>query len=215
MLLPSKLLATVLVWRWVLRLGGPGLVLLGIADNSVVPLTGSMDVLTLWLAAGHRNLWPYYAVMATLGAVLGGYITYSIGRKGGKEAIERRLNKEKAERVFKKFETFGFRTIVVTATLPPPFPLVPVLLAAGALQYRRKKFVGALATGRSVRYFVIAGLGSLYARQITGFFNRYYMHALLVLIGLAVLGGALGVLEYWRSRKKNGIRSDAITSRAA
>jgi hypothetical protein len=37
------------------RWGGWGLVLLGIADNSVVPLTGSMDVLTIWLAAHHRE----------------------------------------------------------------------------------------------------------------------------------------------------------------
>src|SRR5215471_9724944 len=30
---------------WLLRLGGLGLILLGIADNSVIPLPGSMDVL--------------------------------------------------------------------------------------------------------------------------------------------------------------------------
>ncbi len=70
-------------------MGGPGLVLLGIADNSVIPLTGSMDVLTIWLAARHREPWPYYALMATLGAVIVGYITYALARKGAKEAMER------------------------------------------------------------------------------------------------------------------------------
>src|SRR5690348_9027913 len=93
-------LFAVLLWPWLVRLGGPGLVLLGIADNSVVPLTGSMDVFTIWLAAAHRDLWPYYAVMATVGAVIGGYITYAIGRKGGKEAIEHRFKKQRAEKVF-------------------------------------------------------------------------------------------------------------------
>src|SRR5437773_8366576 len=48
-------------------------------------------------------LWPYYALMATAGAVLGGYITYSLGRKGGKEATERKLHKEKAQKVFSRF----------------------------------------------------------------------------------------------------------------
>lgn len=66
------------------RLGGPGLILLGIADNSLLPLTGSVDVLTIWLAAHHREPWAYYAMMATIGAVLGGYITYLIARKGEK-----------------------------------------------------------------------------------------------------------------------------------
>src|SRR5436190_11980859 len=182
-----------LIWPWLVRLGGPGLVVLGVADNSVIPLTGSMDVLTIWLAARHRELWPYYAVMATAGAVLGGYITYSLGRKGGKEAIERKLNKPKAEKVLARFSHWGFRTVAVGALLPPPFPLVPVLLAAGALQYSRKKFVAALTLGRSVRYFLVAGLGSLYAKQITSFFNRYYKPTALVLAGLAAIGSFFAI----------------------
>jgi membrane protein YqaA with SNARE-associated domain len=76
-----------------------------------------------------------------------------------------------------------------------------VLLAAGALQYPRRKFVGALATGRGVRYTVIAGMGSLYGRAIVHFFSRYYKPALLILIGLAALGGILTLAEYLRSRK--------------
>jgi membrane protein YqaA with SNARE-associated domain len=215
MLMPSKVLAALAVWRWIVRMGGPGLVLIGIADNSVVPLTGSMDVLTLWLAAGHRNLWPYYAVMATIGAVLGGYITYSLGRKGGKEAIERKLKKDKAEKLFKRFEKWGFASVAVGALLPPPFPLVPVLLAASALQYPPKKFIAALALGRSVRYFLVAGLGSLYARQITAFFSRYYLHAVLVLAGLAAIGSFLALSEYLRTRKKNGHPHGAAAPRAA
>ena len=215
MLLSSELLTAFLIWRWVVRMGGPGLVLIGIADNSVVPLTGSMDVLTLWLAAGHRNLWPYYAAMATVGAVLGGYITYSLGRKGGKDAIERKLKKDKSEKLFRRFEKWGFASVAVGALLPPPFPLVPVLLAAGALQYPPRKFITALALGRSVRYFLVAGLGSLYARQITAFFSRYYLHAALVLAGMAAIGGFFALGEYLRARKKNGQPHGAAAPRAA
>ncbi len=57
-----QLLLAVSTWVRLRRLGGVGLVLLGIADNSVIPLTGSMDVLTIWLAARHREPWPYYAL---------------------------------------------------------------------------------------------------------------------------------------------------------
>jgi len=215
--MPSFVLGYILlVWPWLVRLGGPGLVLLGIADNSIIPLTGSMDVLTLWLAAAHRNLWPYYAAMATAGAVLGGYITYSLGRKGGKQAIEKKLKKSKADKLFDRFDRWGFRTVAITAMLPPPFPLVPVLLTAGALQYSRKKFLAALALGRALRYSLIAGLGSLYARQITAFFNRYYKPAVLILVGLAVLGGIFALIEYLRSRRNDSPRRTAVSpSRAA
>src|ERR1700676_1740099 len=128
MILHFHPLLAVPLWRQLRRLGGVGLVLLGIADNSVIPLTGSMDVLTIWLAARHREPWPYYALMATIGAVLGGYITYSLARKGGKQAMERRLSKRRAARVYKRFERWGFGAIAVPALLPPPFPFVPFLL---------------------------------------------------------------------------------------
>src|SRR3954469_9488874 len=212
---PFVFSTVLLVWTWLVRLGGPGLVLLGVADNSIIPLTGSMDILTLWLAAAHRHLWPYYAGMATIGAVAGGYVTYALGRKGGKQAIERKLKKQRADKIFDHFERVGFRTVTVSAILPPPFPMVPVLLAAGALQYPKRKFVGALAFRRGVRYFLIAGIGSLYARPITAFFHRYYKDAVLILIGLAVLGGIFALREYLRSRRNNSPRQPAISSSRA
>jgi membrane protein YqaA with SNARE-associated domain len=78
-----------------------------------------------------------------------------------------------------------------------------VLLAAGALQYPKRKFVAALTLGRAVRYSLVAGLASLYAKQITRFFSRYYKLAVLVLVGLALIGGILSFLEYRRSRRSN------------
>jgi membrane protein YqaA with SNARE-associated domain len=187
-------------WVRLRRLGGWGLVLLGVADNSVVPLTGSMDVLTIWLAARHREPWIYYALMATIGAVLGGYITYSLARKGGKHAMERRLSKRKAAKVYKRFERWGFGAIAIPALLPPPFPFVPFLLAAGAMQYSRLKFLGALTFGRGIRYSVAAYLGALYGRHILRFFSRYDKLAVGILIGLAVVGGIVTLIQYLRYR---------------
>jgi membrane protein YqaA with SNARE-associated domain len=190
------------IWRWMIRAGGPGLVALGIADNSVVPLTGSTDVLTIWLAASQRSLWFYYAIMATIGAVLGGYITYALARKGGKEAIEHKFQQQKAAKIVRRFRRWGFWSVFTGAVMPPPFPLVPILLAAGAMQYPRRKFVGALAAGRGVRYSIVAGLGALYGDSIVAFLSRYSKVALLILVGLAVIGGIVTLFEYRRSRRK-------------
>jgi len=185
-------------WVRLRRLGGWGLVLLGVADNSVIPLTGSMDVLTIWLSARHREPWPYYALMATVGAVLGGYITYGLARKGGKQAMERRLSKRRAAKVYKRFERWGFSAIAIPAVLPPPFPFFPFLLAAGAMQYSRKKFLSALVLGRGVRYSIAAYLGVRYGNHIVRFFARYDKEAVGVLIGLAVVGGILTLIQYLR-----------------
>jgi membrane protein YqaA with SNARE-associated domain len=208
-------LLAISVWARLHRLGGWGLVLLGIADNSVLPLTGSVDVLTIWLAARHREPWPYYAAMATIGAVLGGYITYGLARKGGKHAMESRISKRQAAKVYKRFAQWGFGAIAIPAILPPPFPFVPFLVAAGAMQYSKKKFLGALALGRGVRYTIVAGLGFHYGRHITRFFSQYYKPALAVLIGLAVVGGILSLIQYLRYRSHAGNGSAAVSRRSA
>src|SRR3981189_3678231 len=202
-------LVAVTIWQRLRRLGGPGLVLLGIADNSVIPLTGSMDVLTIWLAARHREPWPYYALMATLGAVLGGYITYSLARKGGKRAMERKLSKRRSTKVYETFERWGFWAVAIPALLPPPFPFVPFLLAAGAMQYSRQKFLGALTLGRAVRYTIVAGLGSLYGNQIVRFFARYDKMAIGILVALACVGAALSIIQYYRWKRASGTPSSS------
>ena len=189
---------------WMVRMGGPGLIALGIADSSVIPLTGSMDVLTIWLAASRHGLWPYYALMATVGSTIGGYLTYSLASKGGKEALERKFSKKKTARVYKKFESWGFGAVAVPAMLPPPFPIVPFLLAAGALQYSKKKFLGALALGRGVRFTVVAALGAIYGKHIVSFFSRYYKPAVLTLVALAAIGGVISLIEYVKYRHKHG-----------
>src|SRR5438309_4999764 len=98
------MLAATSTMAWLRRLGGPGLSLLGIADNSVVPLPGSMGVFTIWLSARHRDLWPDYEAMATVGALIGGYTTYALARKGGKQALERQFPGQKAKRLYQRFE---------------------------------------------------------------------------------------------------------------
>src|SRR5437667_11334544 len=76
------MLAATSTMAWLRRLGGPGLILLGIADNSVVPLPGSMDVFTICLSARHRDLSPYYAAMANGGALIVDYCTSATARTG-------------------------------------------------------------------------------------------------------------------------------------
>ncbi len=186
---------------WLIHLGGPGLILLGLADNSVIPLPGSMDVLTILLAAHRPDIWFYYAIMATAGAVLGGYVTYHLAQKGGKEALERKFSKRTAENVSRNFERWGFGAVAIPALLPPPFPIVPFLVAAGAMQYPRKKFLAALTLGRGVRFTVFAFLGAHYGRHIVRFFAQYYKPVLAIVIVLAVLGGVVGLVKYFQVKK--------------
>ncbi len=197
-----RIFLLIIWWSWLERLGGVGLILLALADNSVVPLPGSMDALTVILSAHQKNWWPYYAVMATIGGLTGGYVTYALGRKGGKEALEKKLPKPKAERIYDLFNRHGFWSLFLPALLPPPVPFSPFLVAAGALQYSRRKFLIAVGVARIIRYTVLAYLGSRYSRQIFGFFHAYYQPILWTFIGLAVLGGIAVALYIWKRRRE-------------
>lgn len=202
-------------WKWIMSLGGPGLILLGLADNSVIPLPGSMDVLTIVLAGNHREFWWYYSLMATVGAVIGGYLTYRLGRTGGKETLEQKLPKRRVGKVYRAFERWGFWAVAVPALLPPPVPIVPSLLAAGALRYPRKHFISALALGRAIRFTLIGFIASHFGTRIFHFFSKYYKPALYSLIALAVLGGAIGLSLYMRycHRKKSENKSNDVPAR--
>jgi len=187
---------------WLERLGGLGLVLLGVADNSMV-LPGSLDALTLLLSAHQRSLWPYYAAMATLGTVIGAYFTYTLGRKGGKETLMRRLSQRRAEKIYRGFGKHGFWSLFVPALLPPPLPYTPFLLAAGALQYPRQRFLAAVAPARGIRYFALAYLGSSYGNEIVGFLRQYYEPILWAIVAIGILGGLAGAI-YFSRRKREG-----------
>jgi membrane protein YqaA with SNARE-associated domain len=191
------LLAQNSVWTWIHRLGGPGLILLGIVDNSAIPIPGGMDIFVILLAAHRREWWLYYAFMAVIGAVLGGYITYGLAEKGGEETLEKEIGKDRAQKVYNKFKKRGFATVAVSAVLPPPFPMVPVLMAAGVLQYPRKKFLLALSAGRAVRFLIVALLGRIYGTAIISTLRNYYKPVLYALVGLAVLG-AIAALVYFK-----------------
>src|SRR5271166_3228685 len=193
--------------RWLIHLGGPSLILLGLVDNSVIPLPGSTDVVTILLSDHRREPWIYYAIMATVGSVLGGFLTYRMARKGGKETLEKRFSAKKVKKVYAIFERFGFAAVAIPAILPPPFPIVPMLLAAGAMQYPTKKFLTALAVGRGIRYTILAYLGYNYGRSIVKFFSQYYWPVLIAFSVIGALAGLYGVFEYKRRMRGEGAKA--------
>ncbi|HXA86637.1 MAG TPA: VTT domain-containing protein [Candidatus Dormibacteraeota bacterium] len=188
---------------WLERLGGLGLVLLGLADNSVVPMPGSMDALTIVLSAHQKSLWPYYAIMATIGGIVGAYVTYGLGFKSGEHALEKKVSKKQADRIYKLFKRYGFWSLFVPALLPPPVPYSPFLIVAGALKYPKRYFLVAVGLARAIRYGLLAWLGSMYSKQIFGFFQHYYRPMLWTVVALSVIGGTAALYWTWK-RKREG-----------
>jgi len=189
------------VRHWFYRLGGIGLIPLGILDSSLIPIPGSLDAMTIVLAAREHELWPYYALMATVGSVFGAFLTYRLAHKRGLKMLERKLSKPHMKRVNAIVKRWGFGAILVPALLPPPAPMVPFVIAAGAMQYSRNRFLVAFTIGRVVRYALLAFLGARYGRQILHWIVSHERSTLYVLIGVLVLGLASALLYWWTKRK--------------
>ena len=190
------------VRRWLYHLGGLGFIPLGLLDASIIPVPGSMDVLTIVLCARRSDLWIYYACMATIGSVLGGFTTYRLARKGGKEMLARRISAQTLKRVYAIFERWGFGAIAVPALLPPPVPMVPFLLAAGALQYSVEKFLAALTFGRLARFMLLGFLAARYGRGMLTYFSQREHPVLMTVICVIVAVCAVFLLFFARKRRR-------------
>jgi membrane protein DedA with SNARE-associated domain len=188
--------------RWLRHLGGPGLVILGLLDSSIIPIPGSLDALTIVLAAAKLEVWPYYAFMATTGSVLGAYLTYRLARNQGEAALTNRLSRRNVERVNKFFAKWGLGAIVIPAILPPPAPMVPFVLAAGATKYPVRKFLIAFTVGRGIRFALFAYLGATYGRHILRWMSKYGDWILAVVLAMTIVAIAVGVLRWRKSKKK-------------
>src|SRR5579863_6832672 len=196
--------------HWLVQLGGVGLIPLGLLDSSLVPLPGSMDIATVFLTARDTHLWLYYALMATAGSVAGGFVTYRLARKGGKEALEHTSSRGYMRKVCQIFEKWGFAAVAVPALLPPPMPVTPFVVAAGAMQYSLKKFLTALTMARLVRYIIIASLAAHYGHQIISLISRHLLLSVIVIVlvlGAAVTGVFIirgGMARNKSAKKKKG-----------
>jgi membrane protein YqaA with SNARE-associated domain len=192
--------------RWIYHLGGLGFIPLGLLDASIIPVPGSMDVLTVVLCARRSDMWIYYATMATAGSVLGGFLTYRLARKGGKEMVARRFNARTLKKVYAIFERWGFSSIALPALLPPPVPMVPFVLAAGALQYSVRKFLTALTVGRLARFMILGFLSARYGRRMLTYFSQHGHPVLVTVIGVVAVASA-ALYFYFAGRRKRRLRT--------
>ena len=177
--------------------GAAGLLVMGVLDASLIPTPGGQDLLVIVLSASYPEWWVYYGIVGTIGSVFGASVTYRLGRGGGKRALETRLSAPMRTRVSALFERWGAVALFLAAILPPPMPMSPFLLVAGALHYPWPRFVAALTFARAIRYGAAAYLAAVYGRRaLAALFAQDYRIILLAALGLGV--GVCMVVVAWR-----------------
>jgi membrane protein DedA with SNARE-associated domain len=202
--------------RWLISFGAIGIFVIAIIDSSIIPLPipGTTDLLLLLIAVHPGATALHIASLVALaiaGSLVGGYLTWNTGRKGGAPALEKHISAKIRRRIAKEVERHGPLAIFLAAILPPPIPLTPFLLAAGALGVSRAKFLVSYTAARIARYSLIGWLGFHYGRKILRF-ERHSMAKwstpILYIYGtLVVLGIFYALYKFLKARRASSVTS--------
>ena len=184
------------LWTTLRRWGGPGLLILGVVDSSLIPTLGSLDIFNALLAARHRDLWWYYALMSTAGSVIGAYLMYRVASEAGMGWLQTKLGEKRVARINCMLEKYGVAAVVIAVIAPPPFPSSPFFVADGALKFPLRKYMTAVVAGRAFRYLLVAWIASHYSRRIIRVF-RHPQQYLPLTIGITVVLVLLVVAAFW------------------
>jgi membrane protein YqaA with SNARE-associated domain len=198
--------------------GTLGLFAVSVIDSSIIPLPlpGSTDLLLILLVS-HRANPILAAIAATAGSILGGYFTWAAGSKGGEAALPHYMPKRLVKRVTSQVGKRGVAAVTLFALLPPPFPMMPFLLAAGALGVSRRSFLIAFSIARAVRYSLIAWLASVYGRALVRAFRHYLAGwsdvILWVYLGLMAAAIAYGLWKFRQQKRIAKQPNPALTAK--
>jgi membrane protein YqaA with SNARE-associated domain len=178
--------------------GGVGLFALSFLDSSFVPFPGINDLALIVLASQHQARAPFYALMSTVGSLLGCYVIYGIAR-GAEKLTERRSPSTKGSSARRWLERNDYVAMLVMCLLPPPAPLKIFVITAGALRMNALHFGVALLLGRSLRFAAEAWLGARYGAQGEAYLRKRLGWVSLVTI-LIVIGWTL-LSRWWKGRR--------------
>jgi len=180
------------------HLGVVGLLLVSIVDSSFVPLPipGVTDIMLIVYAAAHENVFLLVAV-ATVGSALGGLISHAVGQAGGIGFLHKHVPPKMLALVTHWMEKHAILSVSLPAILPPPMPLSPFVLVAGAVKMSRKKFMWAFTLSRLVRHSLAVWLGVHYGRSVLRLWNHFtskwgvpvLVGMWVVILGVTVWGG--------------------------
>ncbi len=210
-----KILKAPLTWSrslydWVLswgesRHGQTALFLLSMAEASFFPIPP--DALLIALCMGAHKRWVRFAVVCSIGSVIGGVLGYLVGQFAFDLIGEKVLSLtaslsgsdpdfllEQARYWFNEKELMGMKVgawaVGIAGFTPIPYKVFTI--AAGFFEMAFIPFVIASAVSRSLRFFVVAGLiGMLYRKygdRIKLFIDRYFNVLAVAFVVLLILG---------------------------
>ena len=178
--------------EWFTALGPLGLFLAAALD-SFVPLSHVVDPMVVYLSYKHDD--PVtFALVATVGSVLGSSVFFFLVRAGGDGIAEKLIRPGLRNKLTRTLERYGLVAIIIGGVMPPPFPLKGLVLVAALARMPLPIFVLGFTVSRLVRYGLESTTAVFYGDQALEITKQYYP-----LVGLAAVTVTLG---FWLIGRK-------------
>jgi len=187
------------LYDWVLHwaetpYGMWALFLIAFAESSFFPIPP--DVLLIALAISIPTRAFHFALVATIGSLIGGIAGYGIGMFGydsiGRPIVEFYHGQEIMKAIKERYDEYGFWGVLVAAITPLPYKIFTI--SSGMFSFDFFQFMIASIIGRSVRFFAVAGLIWKFGKPIKGFIDKYF-NLLATLFIILLIGGFI-IIKY-------------------
>ena len=189
------------LYDWVLHwaetpYGGVALFLLAMVESSVFPVPPDVLLIALCISLPTRAL--RFALLASVGSVLGGLIGYGIGWGAWPLVNEfffhyvPGFTPDLFARVQDLFAAYGFWVVFTAGFTPIPYKIITI--GSGVFQVNLVVFLVASMVSRSLRFFLVAWLLRRYGPGMREFIDRYFN--LLSIVFLVLLLGGFLLLKY-------------------
>jgi membrane protein YqaA with SNARE-associated domain len=180
---------------WADRPGGVyALFLLAFAESSFFPIPP--DVLLIALCVGAPTKSFRFALVCTVGSVLGGMAGYGVGYWGyeaiGEPIVKAYHGQEVMLKIKTWYDEYGFWGNLAAAVTPIPYKVFTI--ASGVFHFDFLQFTIASVVGRGLRFFVVAGLIYWVGPRMKVFIEKYF--DLLAIAGMILLIGGFVLLKY-------------------
>ena len=181
------------LYDWVLSwaetpYGSWALFLLAFSESSFFPVPP--DVLLIALAVAIPNKSFKYALICSIGSVLGGCFGYLIGWKFmaliGSRIVELYGLTPKVETIEILYNKYDAWAVGIAGFTPIPYKVFTI--SAGMFQINFLVFVIASFVSRSARFFLVGGLIYTFGPQIQRFIDKYFNLLATVFTVLLITG---------------------------
>lgn len=176
-------------------LAAPMMILMAVADSSLLSLPEVNDIITVMRVAHNPHEVFYFPLLPTIGSVIGCLILYRIARQG-RDFITKRFQPKHLKQVERLYRRWGLLALAIPAILPPPLPFKIFVATAGALGYPLKRFIVTILLARMVRYYTW-GIAAYFMReevlQAIEWLKAHFGEVLVVVLLLV----ALAILIRW------------------